>query len=221
MSPVVDEAGGYLFLDKPAGVPVFPPHDDPTGASLLRALLTAEPQQDGPWPPGFEGGILHRLDGWTSGLVVAARTPAGFEAARRWFGEGRLSKRYHLLSGGRPPWAETVVVHPLAHAARDRRKMTWKRGGDTAHRGKWYEASTRLRLLERRPSADRWEAAISTGVMHQVRVHAASVGLPILGDRLYGGATDPRATGRFYLHHHTIEGWPGGAPALPAPEDWP
>jgi 23S rRNA-/tRNA-specific pseudouridylate synthase len=58
--------------------------------------------------------------------------------------------------------------------------------------------------------------------MHQVRLHAASVGLPILGDRLYGGAPAPDGgADRFYLHHRRIDGWPGAAPEIPEPDDWP
>ena len=58
---------------------------------------------------------------------------------------------------------------------------------------------------------------MSSGVMHQIRVHAASVGLPLLGDKLYGGG----GSGRFWLHHSRLGGWPGEAPELPVPEEWP
>jgi 23S rRNA pseudouridine1911/1915/1917 synthase len=204
-----------LALWKPPGVTVFPPHDG-AGASVLGWLLQAFPEQARPWSDGFDGGILHRLDRWTSGLLLVARTDRGFEDGRRAFEQKRLGKNYRFLSAGRVPWREHTVTWDLAHDRKDRRKMTWRRGQNTPHRGRWYPASTRFRRVQ-----GGWEARMSTGVMHQIRLHAASVGLPLLGDRLYGGALDPQGEGRFYLHHGSVDGWFEALPAAPLPADWP
>ncbi len=221
MSPVLAEDADWLFLSKSAGLPVFPPHKDPSGPSLLEALLAARPEQEaGPWPEGFAGGLVHRLDTWTSGLVVAARTPAALTHARELFARGALRKHYLFLTDRTVPWDRHVVETPLAHARKDRRKMVWQRGRSTPHRGRWFPARTVLQRVGRRGTLGLWAATITTGVTHQIRVHAAAVGLALAGDRLYGGSSREPA-GRFYLHAERIEGWPVPTPVIEPPADWP
>ena len=226
--PVLATDASFLYLSKTAGVPVFAPHDGSGGASLYAATLDSHPEQQSPsdadeWPAGFAAGIVHRLDTWTSGLVIAARSLEALAAARAAFAEHRLSKGYFFLSDRDVSWDEHRVDHDLAHDRRKRSRMTWKRGQATPHRGQWYQAETRLRRAEQGGGGYRlWQATMATGVMHQIRVHAAAVGLPLLGDKLYGGGEDPRGRGRFYLHHATLQGWPSGSvPDVPVPQDWP
>jgi len=225
---VVSSDPSFLYLRKVPGVPVFEPHDGGGGSSLVAELLSAHPEQRQPspglhWPDGFEAGIAHRLDTWTSGLLIAARSTQALEEARAAFSERRLVKRYFFVTDRQVDWDEHVVDHPLAHDRRKSSRMTWKRGRSTPHRGRWYEAQTGFRRIEDRMSGFHlWQATITTGVMHQIRVHAAAAGLPLLGDKLYGGSEDPRGDGRFYLHHETLAGWPSDSvPELPLPEDWP
>jgi 23S rRNA-/tRNA-specific pseudouridylate synthase len=195
-----------VWLRKPAGLPVFPPHADPAGDCVLRRWAPlADP---GPWPPGFEGGIAHRLDNATSGLLVAARTPADLEALRAAFRGGLLRKFYVLRAGGGVAFDERVLELPIAHHPRRKDRMVVQRGPRTGHRGKWYPAWTRLRRL----GPDLWEAEIRTGVMHQIRVHAAAAGLPLDGDAIYGGAPGP-----FVLHHARIVGPDWASPFVPPP----
>jgi 23S rRNA pseudouridine1911/1915/1917 synthase len=217
--PILDRDEDWIHLLKPPGVFVFPPHDDPDGDCVLRRLLAVAPEQADALPEDVDsrawaGGILHRLDRWTSGLLVAARHPDAFVRGRAAFASHRLSKVYRFLSGASPAWTENRIDAPLAHDPRRRTKMVWKRGKDTPHRGRWYPAATAFRIVQTVARGTIWEARMSTGVMHQIRVHAAAVGIPLLGDRLYGGAPGER----YHLHHCTIEGWPGGAPVAPAPE---
>ena len=254
-APVVAEDEDYLYLHKCSGVPVFAPHHRP-GPSLEAALLQSRPPQARPldgerWPEGFAAGIVHRLDGWTSGLVIAARSLAALGRARELFSERALVKHYFFLSARSVDWQEHLVEHALAHDRRKRSKMVWQRGSSTPHRGRWYPAKTALSFLGAvnytsttasgtpdvasgpasaasgtAGAVDRslglWGATMSSGVMHQIRVHAAAVGVPLLGDRLYGGAPDPGGDGRFYLHHSGVEAWPSAAiPRLSVPADWP
>ena len=198
MGLILGEDERHLWLDKPAGVPVFPPHADPAGDCLLRRLLAERPEQDQPFPEGFRGGLAHRLDVPTSGLVRACRDPEALRRARAAFADGRLLKTYRFLTDRRVSWTEHHVTTRLAHHKRDRRRMVTERGRGTPHRGRWYEADTRFRQLD----GPLWEARIVTGVMHQVRAHAASVGLALRGDRLYGG----KGEGPFRLHHCQLEG---------------
>lgn len=213
---LLGEDDRHLYLLKPAGLPVFPPHAEPAGDCLLaRAAALLGP---GPWPPGFEGGLAHRLDTATSGVVVAARTPAALAALRAEFSGGLLRKFYVFRSagGGAVDFRERLVTVPLAHHPRRADRMIWPRTADperTPHRGKWYPAWT---TLSRR--GDLWQAEIRTGIMHQVRAHAAFAGLALDGDALYGGAP-----GAYTLHHRLIvsPGGPQGAgwrsPEAPLP----
>ncbi len=210
MPLVLGEDPHRIYLWKPAGIPVFPPHADPAGDCLLARLLVERPDRADGWPPGFEGGIAHRLDTATSGLVIAARAPADLAPLRAEFAAGALRKIYVFRSDAPPPFAEQVRTEPIAHHPNRKDRMVTRRGPRTAHRGKWYEAWTRLRHL----GDGWWEAEIRTGVMHQIRVHAAAAGIPLNGDVLYGGAP-----GRFVLHHVRMLGPGWASPVAPLPDD--
>lgn len=202
-------------LAKPAGIPVFPPHDDPAGDCVLARLLASDPGRAAlPWPEGFAGGITHRLDTSTSGAVLVADSPDELAAIRAAFASGGLRKTY-LLRVARPPvWSTNVCDRAIAHDPRHKRKMTVQRGPSTPHRGRWIDAHTELRRLD----GDRMEAVITTGVMHQIRVHAAFLGVPLLGDRLYGGGPTPDDAPpgvTFFLHHVGLVG--GGVATAPVP----
>ena len=217
---IAGEHDSWLFLRKPAGVPVFPRNDGSPGPCLLAALIAERPEQaEPPWPEGFAGGIVHRLDTSTSGLVVAARTPDALGVARALFAKGALRKQYLFLTDRTVPWRSSRVETAIAHHPRDRRKMVWQRSPNTPHRGRWYPARTQLTYGGRRGSYHLWSAAITTGVTHQIRVHAAAVGLGLLGDRLYGGTRHCRPS--FNLHAQRIDGWPVPTPDLAPPAEWP
>jgi 23S rRNA pseudouridine1911/1915/1917 synthase len=195
---------------------VFPPHGDPSGDCVLRWWRGQRAL--GAFPPGFEGGLAHRLDVSTSGVLLACHDAAELERARGAFAGKRLHKTYRLLSSGQVDEDRIEVDLPVAHDRRRRDRMVVQRGPRTRHRGRWYPARTRFRRIQGRL----WEAVIETGVMHQIRVHAASVGLPLDGDRIYGGAElvgAPQGVD-FALHHARMGGW-GACPFCPPPGWWP
>jgi 23S rRNA pseudouridine1911/1915/1917 synthase len=207
--------------DKPAGLPVLPPNDDPAGDCVVARLLLAEPERARiAWPAGFEAGVLHRLDTSTSGAVALADDPADLEHLRAAFATGKLVKQYCLRAARDPGWDTNDCERALAHDPRHKGRMVVQRGRDTPHRGRWLPAHTRFR----RRHGTLFDAVIRTGVMHQIRVHAAFVGIPILGDRRYGGGETPEGAPPglvFYLHH---VGFSSADPALetaPVPlPDW-
>jgi 23S rRNA pseudouridine1911/1915/1917 synthase len=208
---VLAEDADFLWLVKPRTLPVFPPHRDASGDCLLARLLAERPEQrDLPAGP-YAGGILHRLDGDTSGLVVAGRHQASVHAGRALFAAKALRKRYRFLTDRDVPWDRHAIATRIAHHPRNRTRMVWQRSASTAHRGRWYEAETILERLGRIGEQHEWRATITTGVTHQIRVHAAAVGLALAGDRKYGGS----GPAPFALHHEGIDGWPGLAPTLP------
>jgi 23S rRNA-/tRNA-specific pseudouridylate synthase len=217
------EGNGVLALLKPPGLPVFPLSADPSGDSVLARLLRERPDQAAhPWPSGFLGGIAHRLDNATSGQLLAARDPAVLARLREDFAAGRLRKRYAFLTARRVPWTSHRIEAALAHDRHRPDRMVVRRGHDTPHRGRWYAAATELHYQGGGESLHAWEATIATGVMHQVRLHAAFSGIALAGDRLYGGGPLPfPAPVPFLLHHLGLHG-PGLAPPpFPLPGWWP
>lgn len=221
------EGPADLLVVKPPGMTVFPSRQRPGQGDLLGWILDRWPTQGSvAWPEGFDGGILHRLDTATSGLVWVARDLEGLARRRALFSAGVLEKRYVFLTTGeasegiRAGWE---VRWEIGHHPEDRRRMIVRRGARTGVRGKWYPARTRLRRVwEGGALGSVWEAVITTGVMHQIRVHAKAVGLSLLGDTLYGGAdgTGPAPDAPFWLHHLDIQ-WSGGkTPTAPLPSVW-
>jgi 23S rRNA pseudouridine1911/1915/1917 synthase len=215
-----------LGVVKPPGLSCFPPHADPSGDCVLRRLLHAFPEQADPtWPLGFDGGIAHRLDISTSGLLLIARSVDALAALRTRFSSRRLRKEYRFLTQKQVDWDQNTVDRPIAHDRRRKGRVVVQRGRNTPHRGRWRDAETHFRRLG---PVDGglwlWQAEMSTGVMHQIRVHAAFVGLALVGDRLYGGgAWDlPRPRGvSFALHHHHLEGPDLHPTAVEVPGWWP
>lgn len=193
-------------LEKPAGLSVFPLHTDPGSDCMLRRLLADAPEKNTlPWPAGFAGGIAHRLDIPTSGALWVADDPAELAHIREAFASGSLRKTYRFVAAGEVPWQSHSIDRALAHDRRKRRRMIVERGASTPHRGRWLPARTHFRRIE----GPLWEAVIETGVMHQIRVHAAFLGLPLLGDPLYGRGAVPREVGPgavFLLHHLGLSG---------------
>lgn len=206
---VLSEDAERYFLYKPAGLPVFPPHADPGGDCLL-ARLRDHGLGGGAWPAGFEGGLAHRLDNATSGIVIAAKTPAALAKLREQFSAGILSKNYRFHTSAHADWAERVVTRAIAHHPSRADRMVVQHGERTAHRGKWYAAWTRFTHR----GGPWWNAEIHTGVMHQIRVHAQSVGIPLTGDKLYGGGP-----GDFVLVHEHVSGPGWASPVIPP--TWP
>ncbi len=198
-----------LTLSKPAGLTVLPPHHDPEGDCILKRLLADQPwRRDVAWPPGFEGGIAHRLDNSTSGAVIVADSLEELAALRAHFRDHRFIKTYLMLAAFEVDWQKRTCDRPIAHHPRKKNRMVVQADENTPHRGKWYPAHSAFQHLHGRL----WEVRITSGVMHQIRAHGGFLGIPVLGDRLYGGT--PRnlfPTGnspqmRFYLHHVGLNG---------------
>ena len=186
---------------KPAGIPTLRPHADPAGDCVLRRLLHEEPHRTAiDWPDGFEGGIAHRLDVSTSGAVVVADSVAELLQIRDAFASGALRKTYRFRTRKTVPWTENDCALAIGHDRRRKGRMVVQRGASTPHRGKWWPARTTFTQLD----GGLWQAVITTGVMHQIRVHAGFVGLALAGDRRYGGGDPLPITpdGAVFLLHH-------------------
>jgi 23S rRNA pseudouridine1911/1915/1917 synthase len=178
---VVYEDADLLVVSKPAGLVVHPGAGHRTG-TLVHALLW----HCGPTLSGIGGarrpGIVHRLDRGTSGLLVVAKTDAAHLALAGQLKARTVERRYLALVHGRLPQAAGVIETAIGRDPRDRLRMAVRPAG--AGR----PALTRYRVLEgflRPAPLQLLEVALGTGRTHQIRVHLAHHGAPVVGDRTY------------------------------------
>lgn len=218
MALIIHKRESTLLLNKPPGIPVFPKKGTKEDSVLDRLYQEEQYRMSVYWPEGFAGGIVHRLDTPTSGGLLVACDAEHVAEVRELFAQKVLRKRYLFLSAKEPRWSEHSCDASLAHDKRKKGSMIPKRGKNTPHRGKWYHAHTRFRHLQRQAGVSLWEAEMYSGVMHQIRVHAAFLGIALLGDKRYGGGQPPESFhSRFALHHQQIHDWP----KIPPPAWWP
>ncbi len=166
-----------IVVDKPAGLVVHPACGNPDG-TLVNALL----HHCGGSLSGIGGvarpGIVHRIDKDTSGLMVAAKTDRAHEGLAKQFAAHSIDRRYRAIVSGRPIPPAGKVDAPLARSPQNRKKIAIVQGGK--------RAVTHFRTMERLRDAALVECRLETGRTHQVRVHMASIGHPLLGDPVYG-----------------------------------
>lgn len=180
----------WVAVDKPAGVPSQPLRAGELG-TVANALAARFPECAGIGDDPRDGGLVHRLDIGTSGVLIAARTAAAYTQLRADFGSGQVEKVYLAVTDNRPVSREcdAPLVQRGNHVAVDHTD------GLAAYTQFVVERATATHALVR--------CIARTGRMHQVRAHLAHVGSPITGDTRYGGAALPGHDG-FFLHAATV-----------------
>ncbi len=170
---LVHEDRHLFVVDKPAGLVVHPGAGNPD-QTLQNALLALD--------PGLStlprAGIVHRLDKDTSGLLVVARTLPAHTALVRMLGEREVHREYEAVCRGVMTAGGTVDA-PIDRHPTDRVRMTVRDGGR--------ESITHYRVIRRFRAHTHVRVQLETGRTHQIRVHLAHAGYPIVGDRVYGG----------------------------------
>ncbi len=209
---VVLETDLFVVADKPAGQPTAPLAPGEKGA-LANALLARYPEMQHVGFSSREPGLCHRLDTDTSGLILAARTKAAFDALTSALKEGRLDKRYLLLvfADGLPE-SGTIEI-PIAPHPKDRRRVLACVHPRDVDRNQPRPATTTWVRLREAGRFALVEARAPRALRHQIRAHMAAIGHPLVGDALYGGDTTS-GLARHALHAHRIA-W-GGDAAVPA-----
>jgi 23S rRNA pseudouridine1911/1915/1917 synthase len=215
---IVFEDEDLVVVDKEAGMVVHPAPGNWSG-TLVNALigrggdLADAGDED-------RAGIVHRLDKDTSGLLLVAKSDRAHRALSRAIADRRIVRRYAALAWGHVDGDRLTVDAPIARDPRDRKRMAIVSTGRSA--------KTDFLRLARFDATDLLRAHLHTGRTHQIRVHLASVGHPVVGDDTYGGGGGRRLVAlparRHFLHaawlrfRHPVSGHPMDLRA-PLPDD--
>src|SRR3989344_3751019 len=197
---IIYEAGAVVVLNKQGGISVHPSMNEPQG-TLSDALITKYPAiktvGDDPMRPG----IVHRLDKDTSGLLIVAKNQEAFEFLKKEWQEGRVVKKYLAMVLGHPK-EKGEIISELARSPKDfRKRIVVNLGKNKNKELKGKLAITEYKVVKKFRDFSLVEVYPKTGRMHQIRVHMASIGCPVAGDKIYGGKRkNPEGLTRQFLH---------------------
>ena len=191
--PIVHADDAVLVVDKPADLVVHPGAGNDRG-TMVAGLLAQYPDLRDVGAPERPG-VVHRLDKGTSGLLVVARTPAAYDSLVAQLSARTVDRRYAALVWGHPSPPTGLVDAPIGRSRRDPTRMAVTAGGREARTA--YEVQ---RLFVEPIEAALLECKLETGRTHQIRVHLAAIGHPIVGDPRYRGAKARFPLARPFLH---------------------
>lgn len=231
---VLARGEGWVAVAKPAGMPVHPLRADETGTAL-NAVAAVYPDIAGVGERGLRGGVVHRLDVDTSGVLLFATRDESWRRLRRLFVEHRIEKTYRAVvlgelasagegtfwlrvARGRPARVVAVPAGPSAPVAASGAGSAEARSSPAPPPGA-RRCGMSWRPLAPLRGATLVEARPVTGFLHQVRATFACLGHPLAGDRLYGPPADGTGAGRHMLHAARLR-WEEVDIACPDPDDF-
>ena len=199
---VLYEDPDLAIVDKPAGLVVHPGAGN-RRSTLAHALLARFPELSDAGGANRPG-IVHRLDKWTSGLIVVAKNNPAHHELSKSFERRQVRKTYTALVHGRVRQTSGAVDLPIGRHPAARTKMS-------ARPGRGREARSEYRLVQSFKGFSLLEVRIQTGRTHQIRVHLNAIGYPVVGDDVYGEKVDVAfvrkwgSLGRYFLHASELE----------------
>ena len=194
---ILYEDGNVVVVNKAAGMVVHPSAGHPSG-TLVNAVLAHDPKMQGVGGE-IRPGLVHRLDRDTSGVIILAKNDKSHSFLRKQFAEREVEKNYTVLVDGHPPTPNGRVEAPIGRDPKDRKKMA------VVDIGRGREAISEYHLRESFAKHNRLTVNILTGRTHQIRVHMAFLGTPVVADLIYGKRKASLNLGRQFLHAASLE----------------
>lgn len=210
---IVYEDKDVVVVNKQAGISVHPSINEPS-ETLVNALIARYPEIENvggsPLSSAMDGqaiqlrpGIVHRLDKDTSGLLVVAKNQKAFDFLKKEWQSGQVEKKYLALVWGHPK-EKGEIISKLARSPKDFRKRIVLKSYENDIKGKL--AVTEYKVIKEYKDYSLVEVYPKTGRMHQIRVQMASIGHPVVGDKIYGKRKEaPEGLNRQFLHSHYLK----------------
>jgi 23S rRNA pseudouridine1911/1915/1917 synthase len=193
-----------IIVNKPGSMPCHPLRSDERD-TVMNAVVAQFPETATAGDSPREGGLVHRLDNGTSGALIVARNRDAFAVLREAIRGGRIGRTYLALVCGAVT-SSMELRAPIAHHGSNPRKMVPGEGASANRKRAGRSATTMVEPVRRVGRSTLVRATPRTGSRHQIRVHLADAGFPIVGDVLYGGAeVSGLPKDRFWLHLSELE----------------
>ena len=193
---VIYEDKDIIIINKENGMVVHPGNGNPDG-TLANAILERCKDSLSGIGGTIRPGIVHRIDKDTSGLVIVAKNDSAHVEISKQIQERKVTKTYIALVRGNVKENEATINMPIGRSSKDRKKMAVSKKGK--------EAITHFKVLKRYDGFTLLELEIETGRTHQIRVHLAEIGFPIVGDMVYSNGKNPFGVEGQMLHAAKLE----------------
>lgn len=193
---VVYEDDDIIVVNKPKGLVVHPANGNPDG-TLVNAIMAMCKESLSGIGGKLRPGIVHRLDKDTSGLLIIAKNDKAHINMSNQIKNREVKKIYIALVRGVIPEDEATIDMPIGRSTKDRKKMAVQKNGK--------QAITHFKVIKRYPKYTLLEIKIDTGRTHQIRVHMAEIGHPIIGDMVYSNGKNEFGIEGQMLHAKTLE----------------
>ena len=193
---VLYEDNDIIVVNKPKGMVVHPANGNPDG-TLVNAILSICKNSLSGIGGELRPGIVHRLDKDTSGLIIVAKNDKAHINMSEQIKERNVKKTYIALVRGNVPEEEATINMPIGRSTKDRKKMAVTKNGK--------QAITHFKVLKRYSKYTLLEIKIETGRTHQIRVHMAEIGYPVVGDAVYSNGKNEFGIEGQMLHAYKLE----------------
>jgi len=193
---IIYEDSDIIVVNKPKGMVVHPANGNPDG-TLVNAILSICKNSLSGIGGELRPGIVHRLDKDTSGLIIVAKNDKAHINMSEQIKGRNVKKTYIALVRGNVPEEEATINMPIGRSTKDRKKMAVTKNGK--------QAITHFKVLKRYSKYTLLEIKIETGRTHQIRVHMAEIGYPVVGDAVYSNGKNEFGIEGQMLHAYKLE----------------